>query len=304
MKAIEMNAKPLCIYHAGCTDGFASAWAVRKFFGDQARTVARSAGIECTALDLYPVDFHPGIYGEAPPDVTGRNVILVDFSYKRDILLTMIEQAQSMLILDHHKSAQEELADLPAKARTVFDMARSGAMITWDHFFTGQSAPLLFDFVQDRDLWRFKFPGTREVMAAVFSYPMEFLVWDELIYATSVQQLIQEGRALVRKNAADVAELIKNATRPASYRGFPIQVANVPWMFASDVAGELAKGHPFGATYYDDATGRRWSLRSTQYGADVALIAQAFGGGGHKNAAGFRMTREEAIAFDVNGGFR
>ena len=70
-----MNEKPLCIYHHGCTDGFAAAWAVRKHYGDG------------------EVEFHPGIYGEAPPDVTGRVVILVDFSYKRPVLVAMVEQA-------------------------------------------------------------------------------------------------------------------------------------------------------------------------------------------------------------------
>lgn len=297
-----MNAKPLCIYHHGCSDGFAAAWAVRRFYNSQRLAAAIETGIDLENFDLEAVDFHPGIYGEAPPDVTDREVILVDFSYKRDVLLALIEQARSVLILDHHKTAQDDLKGLPPKARTVFDMSRSGAMITWDHFFLGESAPLIFDYVQDRDLWQFKYPGTREIMAAVFSYPMTFETWDRLITATPIRQLIQEGTALMRKHQGDVAAMVENTTRLANFRGVPIPVANVPWMYASDVAGELAKGQPFAATYYDDATGRRWSLRSTPEGADVAMIAQAFGGGGHKNAAGFRMTRDEAIEFEMLGG--
>jgi hypothetical protein len=108
--------KPLCIYHHGCIDGFAAAWAVRKHYGDG------------------EVDFHPGIYGEAPPDVTGRVVILVDFSYKRPVLLQMCAQAACVLILDHHKSAAADLVDLPDNAVTVFDMDRAGAMLAWDYF--------------------------------------------------------------------------------------------------------------------------------------------------------------------------
>ena len=278
-----MNAKPLCIYHHGCADGFAAAWAVRKFH----------AGVE--------VDFHPGIYGEAPPDVTGRDVIMVDFSYRREVLLPLIEQAKSVLILDHHLSAMGDLADLPGNVRTIFDMERSGAMIAWDHFFPGQSAPLLFDHIQDRDLWRFAIPTTREVMAAVFSYPLEFETWDKLLTLTPPLQLFQEGLAILRKHNADVAAIVRDARRIVNFGGFAIPAANVPWIFASDVAGELAKDHPFAATYYDDADGRRWSLRSTPSGADVAKIAQAFGGGGHKHAAGFRMSREQAIDFEVDG---
>lgn len=289
-----MNAKPLCIYHHGCADGFAAAWVVRKFFRDNwfLSTVP--------VFDaLNPVDFHPGIYGEAPPDVAERDVILVDFSYKRDVMLSLIEQARSVLVLDHHKTAQAELENLPGKAVTIFDMDRSGAMIAWNNFFPGQMPPLLLDHIQDRDLWRFRLPMTREITAALFSYPMTFEQWDELM-VQPILQLEHEGRAILRKHQADVAAIVRDATRSVSFGEVRVPCANVPWMYASDVAGELAKGRPFAATYYDDATGRRWSLRSTPEGADVAMIAQAFGGGGHKHAAGFRMTREEAIDFEVS----
>lgn len=277
-----MNATPLCIYHHACTDGFAAAWAVRQFFAGQ-------------------VEFFPGIYGEPPPDVTGRNLILVDFSYKRDVMLPLIEQAGAVLIIDHHQTAESDLRDLPGKARTIFDMNKSGAMLTWEHFFPGQMPPVLIDHVQDRDLWRFKLPLTREIMAAAFSYPMEFDTWDALMQRPTLE-LEQEGRAILRKHTADVAALVENATRWVHFGELAIPVANVPWMYASDVGGELAKGNPFAGTYYDDEDGRRWSLRSERTGADVATIAEAMGGGGHKNAAGFRMTREEAIEFDRQGG--
>ncbi|MER2537666.1 MAG: hypothetical protein ABTQ26_00340 [Azonexus sp.] len=278
-----MNAKPLCIYHHACSDGFAAAWVVRKFFGDG------------------NVDFHPGIYGEAPPDVTGRTVILVDFSYKRDVLLALSEQAESVLILDHHKTAQDDLVDLPANVRTEFDMDRSGAMITWDVFFPDQNRPLLFDYIQDRDLWQFKLPSTRAVTAALYSYPFDFIIWDVFIEA-GVRGLINDGLAINRKQRTDVDAIVRDATRWVFFGATAVPVANVPWMYASDVGGELAIGVPFAGTYYDDAEGRRWSLRSSPDGADVSAIAQAFGGGGHQHAAGFRMTREEAIDFDLAGG--
>lgn len=277
-----MNAKPLCIYHHGCADGFAAAWAVRQHYGED------------------NVDFHGGIYGEAPPDITDRAVIMVDFSYPREILLPMIEQARSVLILDHHQSAAEHLVDLPSKARAIFDMTRSGAMLTWDHFFTGQMPPVLFDHIQDRDLWRFALRGTAEIMAALYSYPMDFQTWDYLM--PRLLTLHSEGAVILRKHRSDIEALVKSATRKISFGGVLVPAANVPYMFASDVGGELAKGQAFAATYYDDAEGRRWSLRSAPDGADVAKIAEAFGGGGHKHAAGFRMTREEAIDFELSGG--
>jgi len=276
---------PLCIYHHGCADGVAAAWAVREHY----------------VVKHVAVDFHPGIYGEAPPDVIGRDVILVDFSYKRPVLLQMAEQANSLLILDHHKTALEDLVDLPASVTLVFDMERSGAMIAWQHFHPNRPAPLLFDYIQDRDLWRFQLSQTREITAAVYSYPITPDNFGDMIFG-GMTPLINEGRAIVRKQQNDVAAIIGNASRQMRFGNYLVPAANVPWMYASDVAGVLSDGQPFGVTYYDDADGRRFSLRSTEDGIDVSLIAKAFGGGGHKHAAGFRMTREEAIDFEVAGG--
>ena len=74
----------LCIYHGNCADGFGAAWVVRKALGD--------------------IDFHAGKYQAPPPDVTDKDVVIVDFSYKRPVLLEMAAKANSILILDHHKT--------------------------------------------------------------------------------------------------------------------------------------------------------------------------------------------------------
>jgi len=285
---MSYNIKPLCIYHHGCADGVAAAWAVLEYH--------REREIE--------VDLHPGIYGEAPPDVTDRDVIMVDFSYKRDVLLQLAEQARSILILDHHKTVLEDLAPLstlPTNIDIAFDLNRSGAMIAWQQFHPERPAPLLFDHIQDRDLWRFELIGTREITAAVHSHELNPKTFGELVF-NGCGRLLNEGRAILRKQNSDVAAIIRNARRTMKFGECIVPAANVPWMYASDVAGELAKGYPFAVTYYDDADGRRFSLRSTQDGADVSQIAKALGGGGHEHAAGFRMTREEALDFEVAGG--
>ena len=272
----------LCIYHHDCTDGFAAAWAVRKFF----------CGF---------VDFHPGIYGEDPPDVTNRSVIIADFSYKRETLLEMATNARRIKIFDHHKTSQEDLIDLPNNVQTVFDTTRSGSMITWQELFIGELAPLLFHHIEDYDLHKFKLPMTAEVIAAVESYPRNFQTWNTLI-EKPILELEREGRPILRQHKNTVDRLIEEQTRWVHFGDHPIPTANVPHMYANDVAGRLAEGNPFAAIYYDDEHGRKWSLRSAHDGIDVSEIAKAFGGGGHKHSAGFRMTRYEAINFERKGG--
>ncbi|TSD89105.1 phosphohydrolase [Mycobacterium sp. KBS0706] len=276
-----MPTPDLCIYHGNCADGFTAAWVVWRCFGNA-------------------VEFLPGIYGAEPPDVTGRHVVLVDFSYKRPVLARMAAQAASLLVLDHHKTAAADLDGFAAEhsnATVVFDMNRSGARLAWEHFH-GTTPPTLVRYVEDRDLWRFLLPGSREVAAFVFSYGYSFRNWDYLHAligrgepgdTMGLQQAIDAGGAIERKHHKDIAELLAIATRRMVIGGHSVPVANLPYTMASDAGQVLAKGEPFGACYFDRADARVFSLRSTPEGVDVSEIAARYGGGGHRNAAGFQM---------------
>lgn len=268
--------KVLCIYHHNCVDGFAAAWVVRKFLGD--------------------VEFHPGRYGDTPPDVTGRQVIMVDFSYKREVLEQMAAKAEWITILDHHQSAEQDLAEpLPDNVQAVFDMNHSGAMIAWKYF-SHEEPPKLLLHIEDRDLWRFQLKGTREIQAALFSYPYNFELWDRLI-AADVDELYCDGVAITRKHMKDIHELIYAAGSRATIGGYDVPVLNAPYFYSSEAGHLMAQGEPFAACYYDTATHRVFSLRSADNGLDVAELAARFGGGGHKHAAGFRIPIGENYAW-------
>lgn len=283
--------KPLCIYHGGCDDGFAAAWCVRNRLGDD-------------------VEFYPGVYQKEPPPHEGRDVIFVDFSYKAPVLHEMAAKARTILILDHHKTAQEDLASLPPPLEgpynpnameawqrecnspnamhALFDMERSGAAIAWDYF-VGGPRPQFIEYIQDRDLWRKQLPHGDEFTIALRSYPQDFGTWD-LFIGAGAEMLIEEGHAIQRYYRLRVEEL-KRSAYVAQLGGHEIWIANAPYFAASEVAGELAEhGLAFGACYFEVEAGRfQYSLRS-RGDFDVSSVARLFGGGGHKAAAGFTTT--------------
>jgi uncharacterized protein len=269
----------LCIYHGNCADGFGAAWVVRQALGDGY------------------IDFHPGVYSDPPPDVEGRSVWIVDFSYKRPALLAMSKVADGITILDHHKTAAAELVNMPVNVDATFDMEHSGAILTWEYFYGDKEPPQLLKHIEDRDLWRFHLAGTREIQANVFSYPYEFNVWDDLM-KRPVADLLAEGRAIERKHQKDVKELLGVVTRRMTIGGYDVPIANLPYIHVSDAAHELAKGEPFAGCYWDTPKGRVFGLRSTDAGVDVSEIAKQYGGGGHRNASGFTISYAKAADFE------
>ncbi len=277
--------KPLVIYHGNCADGFGAAWAAWKRYGDTA-------------------EYYPGFYGKPPPaDIAGRHIMILDFSYRRNVMEEMAKVAESLAIIDHHKTAFENVEgfaewalDQDLDVETVFDMEKSGAVLAWEYFHPATSVPELLRHIQDRDLWRFHMEGTREIQACVFSYPYEFDVWEDLVqraaWSKDWLEMVSEGRAIERKQAKDIAELLPVVTRSMLIGGHLVPVANLPYTLASDAGNWLCRNPgffqtpPFAAIYYDTADGRVFSLRSIGE-FDVSEIAKKMGGGGHRNAAGF-----------------
>ena len=252
------------LYHARCQDGFGGAWAAWRALGDRAEYV-------------------PVQHGDPPPALPGdARVVIVDFAYPRDVILALRERVAGLTILDHHKTAEEALRGIPD---TVFDMHKSGAMLSWEYFHPGQEPPALVRYVQDRDLWRFELPHSREATAALGSFPQDFAVWNGL----ELERLIEEGRAILRFRDQTIASIVGFA-RMGVVGGHEVPVVNATahWSDVGEALLQRFPAAPFVALYYDDSEGsRRWSLRS-RGDFDVAELAKRFGGGGHRAAAGFR----------------
>lgn len=283
-----MEKDNLCIYHNNCADGFGAAWVMRKW--------AIERNMEMTFLGA--------TYQNDPPNVEGKNVFIVDFSYKRPVLEEMVKKARTIVVIDHHKSAQEDLADGKLEADNfgcLFDMNHSGAMLTWLWCFGDNvDPPPLIRVIEDRDLWKFQLENTREVQAAIFSYPYDFEVWDKLMN-TSLEVLCYEGRSIERKHFKDIAELVEASMRMGYIAGYHVPMVNLPYIHSSDAGQLMAKLYApetFAACYMDTKEGRVFSLRSTEQGMDVSAIAKQFGGGGHKHAAGFRIPHKQYLHDD------
>lgn len=266
---------PLVLFHARCADGFSAAWAVWLAHPDW--------------------EFYPAVHGQEPPyaQMFDREVWLLDFCYPREQMERILDTTEKVWVLDHHQSAMQQNHDLLFREhrplRGVFDMGRSGAGITWDWFHPNKPRPALLDRVEDRDLWKFKYPDTKAVQGALFSYPYNFATWSLLMLDTPLEELRVQGEAIMRKHMKDVQELIDAAKQTQTIAGFEVPVLNAPYFYGSEAGHVMSQGAPFAATYYDAAEGRRFGLRSNDDGVDVSAIAMKFGGGGHRNAAGFTI---------------
>jgi oligoribonuclease NrnB/cAMP/cGMP phosphodiesterase (DHH superfamily) len=263
--------KPLILFHGGCNDGFCAAWVYRRQVNPEA-------------------EFRAVQYTFDPPDVTGREVVILDFSYPRPVLLEMAEKARSLLVLDHHETAERELAGLDF---CVFAQGKSGARLTWEHFFdpyshnAKQDVPWLVAYTEDRDLWKWDLPDSKAINAALGSYPRRFEVWDQ-IAAKGPQVLAAEGTAILRYQHQLIRPRVRNHgwITVGQYR---VPITNATFL-TSEIGNALAENQPFSVVFFVTPQNKVvYNLRSREEGVDVGELARHYGGGGHRHAASFTL---------------
>ena len=272
------DANPLILYHDRCADGFAAALAGWLFYGGQVQCVGLSHGQVRTLGDL--------------PPLAGRCVYMLDFAFGPELLAQIDAQAQRLVLLDHHKSAAEQLAGFVCENGVVhFDMTKSGARLAWDWFQPGQPLPDLVRFVEDRDLWTWREDGTAAFTAALDLEPKDFERWQQIAAFTpaQTQAFIARGQAMddqFRHLAADIAR----GAMPLVFNGEQGLMVNAPGAFHSLVGEMLSARSGTYALMWAVSEGGvvKVGLRS-QRGYDCSPLAVSMGGGGHAQACGFRL---------------
>ena len=253
------------LYHADCLDGFGAAWALWKKYPD-----ARYLAVE---------------HGLSPPSgLDNDHVVMVDFSYPREVVERLAGSTASLRILDHHVTAQAALAGLPY---AYFDMKKSGAVLAWE-WAHPEPVPWLLQYIQDKDLWEWRLPMSREINAALDSYPFDFQVWDGL----SQDMLELEGRAILRREDVLLTKMVRESVL-VEFEGETVPAVYSPVM-TSQIGERLCRDYPFCIIWHQRNGRRYFSLRSKPGTVDVSAIAARHGGGGHVNAAGFSIPLPDA----------
>ena len=318
---------PLVIYHASCADGFGAAFAAWLKLGDDAEYVpmqyldsklnaveaweALSAAIPSkanTGREVYILDF------SLPKPVMDKLFAVSE----RVVWLDHHKTAFEMWCEDGERSLCEQSN---GRDEVILDNNKSGAMLAWEYFHPGEEIPQFIRHIDDYDRWQFKIEGTKAFQKALWSItPWSFKQWQHEWDSTwgygsgdgleGLPSFIRDGNAILRAHDQNVQSVVKGSARPCHLIHVKDQdpswyqthehweaefdvdatglAANCPPHLQSDVGHELAnQSGTFGLLWSIDKDGQcKCSLRSNG-GYDVSAIAKAFGGGGHRNAAGF-----------------
>jgi len=260
----------------------------------------------------------------------GQHVVMVDFCFQPwEEMLRLIKEVKSLVWIDHHQTAFDELkAYIQSKEvntvnfktrlhlvedrlEAVLEIGRAGCELTWEYFFPGQSEPALVHHIGRYDVWDHRDPVTKDVRAGLLArdidpkVPVAAVWWQWALAGDTFEygegpvfsDLAKEGRvirAFQRREWRRACEHVRIIVVDPQQR---------PWVGIGCVAVINATGNfdvfesldpeSFNVGVLFHWTGRHWSfgLYTQMKDVDVGAIAKHYGGGGHRNAAGFQSSR-------------
>ena len=257
-------------YHKNCSDGFGSAWAAHKYFGDRAKYI--------------PISHHDDVVVED----NSINYFL-DIAPKKSLLKELEFYSKEIHIIDHHISCYDYLKD---KDYYHFNINHSGCVLTWKYFFPYKEVPPILKYVEDRDLWKKEFEETDNIFLYLNTFEGGFDSWDKCndLISKDLSQCIEKGSVIYQYRDFVVNKVKKNK-HILNISGHNVWCINSPF-FQSYMLSTIYQKENFMGCYYYDGERYIFSLRSSKNSKiDLSEIAKVYGGGGHKNAAGFSVKR-------------
>ncbi|MEK7636232.1 MAG: DHHA1 domain-containing protein [Patescibacteria group bacterium] len=267
----SIKKRIVVLYHINCSDGFGAAYSAWKKFGNRA-------------------DYVPVQHQTPPPrGLRGKEIYTVDFSYSVPITKKLLRENKRLTSIDHHISAKEATL---STFESSYAVDHSGAVLSWKYFHPNKKVPRLLLHIEDTDLWKFTLPKTREIFAYLDLFDFNFKVWNRLIrdfeIASVRKRLIEAGTILLKHESRLIARLVAGNKELVRFAGKKVYAINSP-LFQSELGHILSSLKSPLAIVWKERNGQLFVSLRGDGSIDVSKIAQRYGGGGHKGAAGFTV---------------
>ena len=273
--------KNIVILYHDDLDGFGAAWAAWKKFGDKA--------------DYLAVDHYVDHYNLAPLELKDKEIYSLDFCYPKEQTEILLKNNKKLVVIDHHITNKETIKILKYY---VWDIKRSGCVLSWQYFHPGKKIPKLIGYIEDIDLWKFKNKNTRPLTMVLEGLPYNFKLWNKIAVELENKNkslvYLKQGKAIV-EFIDKAVNIIALNTEKVIFEKKKALAINSP-IFACELGDFFIKKKKSPvAIIWSLRNGKiKVQLRSSKK-VDVSKLAQKYGGGGHKQAAGFILEIGEKI---------
>lgn len=210
-----------------------------------------------------------------------------------------LAQGQKVVVLDHHISERTRMHEMAAQDHNltfVFDNEKSGASLAWTYFFPETPLPKLIAHVEDIDLWHNAYGEKTEHVASYLSLLRNDPEAVRALFVKDINTLYAAGEILTKNMHLEVQRLLEIPPLMLTVGPHTVPAFNIG-NYQSQCGNALATTHNSVVVLYTirgDVV--RLSIRSNDaHEPSAQTIAEAFGGGGHRNASGATVPTQDFI---------
>lgn len=226
-----------------------------------------------------------------------EKVWLLDFA--SDEMNKFVKACGSKLIwIDHHRTAMEKYPDIwnSSEIPGIRSIEEAACVLTWKFTHPEHALPAAVAYLGDKDMWRFEYAETR-AFSAGFSLMVKTpddAIWDVLLgseYEDTVNKMMSIGELLLESQSYKIQKAFERGV-DCVFHNWKARLVNTTGS-VSELGEFIYKKPEYDIAIMWQAVENMvvFSLRSDSGNPDspdCAEIARQYGGGGHRNAAGFQ----------------
>ena len=249
--------------------------------------------------DFYEVDYVIDLKPLIDNIEDNEKVYFVDYSFTKAnkwVLDCLLEKGCNIIWCDHHQSSMELIKNFPelVSINGIRCTKFSGAVLTYMYLYDiiYKKIPDYIRYVGDYDCWTYKYGDN----TTYFKLGMDTInhdaldsIWLELVDISDLLEVIDKGKLIKKYIDIDNAEYLNEYGYESEIEGYKCYVVNRKtnsWIF-----GEKYYKYPLVVVWAYNGENYSYSLYSSNKEVDCSKIAEKYGGGGHKGAAGFSCDR-------------
>ncbi len=245
-----------------------------------------------------------------------QRIVMVDYSIDlKDMKEIYNKFKDNFIWIDHHKATYEAV-EKEINVKGIRENNSSAATLVYKYF--NKQPPLVSKYVEDMDIWKFQLDNTENVLLGIDSILREtvkksyfdynlinisvaFSFLEDDYFLEKKELLIEKGK-IINNTQKDLAKTSLLSAGKFMFEGYKTLVIN------SSLKASIFSLIIFNSKRYNDIqqilvwsksykpNEYKFSIRSKEH--DCNVIAQKYGGNGHKKASGFRIEDKKIEDFD------
>lgn len=217
-----------------------------------------------------------------------KNVIICDFTPKKEDFDKLVNKGCDIIWLDHHKRNFEQFPEYAGLKGIRVDTIPSGAYITWQWFFPDKEIPEAVELVSDYDTWQYNYGDRTKYFnygTRLYNTAPNSLFWKDIFNnKISINEICNKGVSIFEYLVRENMNYLKQYGFEINFEGYKTICCNVGRQ--NSTFFDSVDGYDIVMTFVIRNQSVFFSIYTTK-NIDLSLIASKYGGGGHPKASGF-----------------